>query len=149
MTINDTVQLMTSDDYRKRFIAEYWQTKNRYDALHRMTIRYEAGTLDFKPSCSLELLKEQKMHMGQYLRVLEIRAEIEKINLYESLAVMDAIQTLRTERVEEVACGISGGNPSISLNGSYPVPSYYTGTDQAHVASTTHAVMDGSITAHS
>ena len=29
MTINDTVQLMTSDDYRKRFIAEYWQTKNR------------------------------------------------------------------------------------------------------------------------
>lgn len=133
MTINDTVQLMTSDDYRKRFIAEYWQTKNRYDALHRMTIRYEAGTLDFKPTCSMELLKEQKMHMGQYLRVLEIRAEIEKINLHEDLAVPNAIPSQVSGRVVKVLCDI---------------PSYCTETHQMHLTST-HEILDGSISAHS
>lgn len=81
MTMKETATLMLDEDYKKRFVAEYWQTKNRYDALHRMTIRYEAGTLNFTPTCSLELLKEQKSHMGNYLRVLEVRAEIEKIDL--------------------------------------------------------------------
>lgn len=46
-----------------------------------MLVKYEAGTLDFKPNCSLELLKKQKSLMGQYLNILEIRAEIEKISL--------------------------------------------------------------------
>lgn len=81
MNMKETADMMLNEDYKKRFVAEYWQTKNRYDALHRMTIRYEEGTLEFKPTCSLELLKEQKSHMGNYLRVLEIRAEIEGINL--------------------------------------------------------------------
>ena len=53
----------------------------RYDKLHAMTIKYEAGTLNFTPSCSLELLKEQKSYMGNYIRILEIRAEIEGITL--------------------------------------------------------------------
>jgi hypothetical protein len=73
---------MNSSDYKERFAAEYWQTKIRYDKLHAMTIKYEAGTLDFKPDCSLELLKEQKMYMGNYIRCLEIRAEIEGVQLY-------------------------------------------------------------------
>lgn len=74
---------MNSSDYKERFKAEYLQTKIRYEKLHTMTIKYEAGTLDFEPSCSLELLKEQKSYMGNYLRMLEIRAEIEQINLKE------------------------------------------------------------------
>ena len=53
-----TTKLMVSDDYKERFKAEYWQTRIRHDKLHRMTIKYEAGTLDFTPTCSLELLKE-------------------------------------------------------------------------------------------
>lgn len=48
-----------------------------------MTTKYEAGTLDFEPQCSLELLKEQKMHMGNYIHTLEVRAEIENILLPE------------------------------------------------------------------
>lgn len=91
MTLKETATLMLDADYKKRFIAEYWQTKNRYDALHRMTIKYEAGTLNFTPSCSLELLKEQKAHMGNYLRVLEIRAEIEKIDLHECESILNAV----------------------------------------------------------
>ena len=81
MNFESTVPMMTSADYKERFKAEYYQTKIRYDKLHRMTIRYEAGTLSFTPTCPLELLKEQKAAMGNYLRCLEIRAEIEGIVL--------------------------------------------------------------------
>ena len=79
--LEKTINLMTSENYNDRFIAEYYQTKIRYDKLHKMLIKYEAKTLDFEPKCSLELLKEQVSYMGNYLRVLEIRAEIENIEL--------------------------------------------------------------------
>ena len=79
--LEQTINLMISDDYKLRFKAEYYQTKIRYDKLHKMLIKAEAGTLDFKPTCSLELLKEQKYHMGMYLHALEVRAEIEGIEL--------------------------------------------------------------------
>ena len=68
-------------DYKERMKKEYWQLKERYDKLHNMCIKYEARTLDFTPTCSLELLKEQKGAMGNYLRILEIRAEIEGVKL--------------------------------------------------------------------
>ena len=80
--LNETIEMMNSADYKKKFCAEYWQTKIRYEKLHRMTIRYEAGTLDFTPDCPLALLKEQKAAMGNYLHALEVRAEIEKIDLF-------------------------------------------------------------------
>ena len=79
--LKETIELMNSEDYKERFIAEYYQVKIRYDKLDAMTVKYEAGTLNFTPSCSLELLKEQKAHMGIYIRYLKIRAEIEGINL--------------------------------------------------------------------
>jgi hypothetical protein len=79
--LSNTVELMDSEDYKDRFKAEYYQTKIRYDKLHKMVIKYEAGTLDFTPSCSLELLKNQLSYMGNYLRILEIRAEVEGIKL--------------------------------------------------------------------
>ena len=68
-------------DYKERMKKEYWQLKDRYTKLHNMCIKYEAGTLDFTPTCSLELLKEQKGAMGNYLRCLEVRAEIEGVRL--------------------------------------------------------------------
>ena len=81
MDLKDTIPMMESADYKERFKAEYHQLKVRYDKLDAMTVKYEAGTLNFTPSCSLELLKEQKKHMGNYLRCLKIRAEIEGIEL--------------------------------------------------------------------
>lgn len=81
MELKDTIDLMNSDDFKDRFVAEYRQTKIRYDKLHKMLIKYEAGTLNFEPKCSLELLSEQAKHMGLYLKCLEIRAEIEGIEL--------------------------------------------------------------------
>lgn len=81
MELKDTIKLMESDDYKDRFKAEYNQTKIRYDKLHKMIVKYEAGTLNFEPKCSLDLLKVQASHMGNYLKTLEIRAEIEGIEL--------------------------------------------------------------------
>ena len=81
LELKDTIEMMNSPDYKERFKAEYLQTKIRYEKLHKMCIKYEAGTLDFTPNCSLELLKEQKMYMGNYLRCLELRAEIERVSL--------------------------------------------------------------------
>lgn len=81
--LKDTVELMNSDDYKQRFIAEYMQAKIRYDKLDKMTVKYEAGTLDFTPNCPLEILKEQKKFLGNYIRILKIRAEIEKVEFPE------------------------------------------------------------------
>lgn len=81
MELKDTIELMNSDNYKDRFKAEYYQTKIRYDKLHKMLIKYEAGTLGFEPSCPLEILEKQACYMGNYLKTLEIRAEIEKIEL--------------------------------------------------------------------
>lgn len=81
MELKDTIELMNSDDYKDRFKAEYYQTKIRYDKLHKMLIKYEAGALSFEPSCPKEILEKQACFMGNYLKTLEIRAEIEKIEL--------------------------------------------------------------------
>ena len=81
LELKDTIELMNSEDYKDRFKAEYLQTKIRYEKLKKITTKYEAGTLDFEPKCGLDLLKNQQASMGQYLRFLEVRAEIEKIEL--------------------------------------------------------------------
>ena len=81
MPLKNTVDLMLSDNYKDRFRAEYYQTKERYQCLHLMIIKYEAGTLDFQPDCPLELLKRQAKAMGEYLYVLEMRAHLEEIDL--------------------------------------------------------------------
>ena len=83
MELKDTTELMLSSDYKERFYAEYWQLKIRYQKLHKMIIKYDAYTLDFEPTCPIELLKHQKSLMGQLLYDLEVRAEIEKIDLTE------------------------------------------------------------------
>lgn len=88
MGLKDTIEMMTSNDYKERFKAEYCQAKIRYDKLDAMTVKYEAGTLNFTPSCSLELLKEQKKYLGCYIRTLKIRAEIEGIDL-NNMEVID------------------------------------------------------------
>lgn len=81
MKLEDTAALMNSEDYKERFKAEYWQAKIRYEKLHRMIVRHDAGTLNFKPTCPIDLLRQQKSNMGQYLYCLEVRAEMERIDL--------------------------------------------------------------------
>ena len=81
LELKDTVEMMNSADYKERFKAEYYQTKIRYEKLHRMIIKYEAGTLEFEPASAISILKEQQRFMGMYLFMLEVRAEQEGIEL--------------------------------------------------------------------
>lgn len=81
MQLIDTVELMLSDDYKERFKGEYYQVKERYERLRKMVIRYQAGTLNFEPKCDLELLKSQLSAMRDYIYILEVRAQIEGIEL--------------------------------------------------------------------
>lgn len=81
MELKDTIDKMTSDNYRERFKAEYYQTQIRQNKLMDMCIKYKAGTLHFVPRCSYDLLLEQVRIMGQYLLLLRVRAEIEGIDL--------------------------------------------------------------------
>jgi len=69
------------DDYKERMKVEYRQTKERYDKLHAMLVKHDAGTLDFTPTCPIELLKEQAGAMGKYLYILEVRAQIENVDI--------------------------------------------------------------------
>lgn len=81
MELKDTIEMMNSEDYNERFKAEYYQTKIRYDKLHKMLIKHEAKTLDFTPKCPIGVLEDQMYYMNEYLKCLEVRAELEGIEL--------------------------------------------------------------------
>ena len=84
--LRDTIQDMTSDDYKRRFVAEYEQTKIRYEKLKKLNTKIEAHmrrhyTIEPKHDCLYDVLREQQDLMGQYLHILELRAVIENIEL--------------------------------------------------------------------
>ena len=79
--LSETVEMMNSADYKERFKAEYLQLKIRMKGLSNMLYKYKEGTLNFKPSCSYDLLNGQLKAMYMYASYLEERAEIEGIIL--------------------------------------------------------------------
>lgn len=83
MELKDTIEMMNSPDYKERFKAEFWQLQIRQSKLVNMLVKYKAGTLDFVPRCSYDLLYEQVQAMGKYIVLLRARAEIEGIDLWE------------------------------------------------------------------
>ena len=85
MELKETVELMNSEDYKERFVAEYHQVKIRYEKLKNFCNKIEVeemlGKEVTKHDCPLELLREQQKYMGLYLSVLEKRALIENVVL--------------------------------------------------------------------
>lgn len=85
MKLKETVELMNSEDYKERFVAEYHQVKIRYEKLKNFCNKIEVeemlGKEVTKHDCPLELLREQQKYMGLYLSILEKRALIENIVL--------------------------------------------------------------------
>ena len=90
--LKETTVLMQSADYKERFKAEYYQTKIRYEKLKSFNTKIEAARSTMyncegkmcdmpKHDCPDEILREQQMIMGNYLRILEVRAVIEGIEL--------------------------------------------------------------------
>lgn len=78
-----TAKLMVSSDYKERFIAEYIQLRNRYKLLKNMVIKWDNNELDFTPTCPREIYNVQLTAMQMYLEVLEERAEMEKVKIYD------------------------------------------------------------------
>lgn len=81
MDLKDTVELMTSSDSKDQFKAEYLQTRIRYNTLNKLLVKLEAGTIDTTPICSRSVLMERRRYMSEYLRTLEIEAELAGIDL--------------------------------------------------------------------
>ena len=85
MQLRSTVTLMNSEDYKDRFIAEYHQTKIRYEKLKDFNNRIEVaqilGKEEPKHDCPFHLLRNQQRVMGEYLHLLELRANIEGVDL--------------------------------------------------------------------
>lgn len=93
MELKDTIEMMNSPDYKERFKAEYHQTKVRYEKLKSFNTKIEAARqMQYSPignykcpmpshDCPDELLREQQAVMGNYLHILEVRAEIEGVEL--------------------------------------------------------------------
>lgn len=81
--LKEKVELMNSEDYKERIIAEYHQVKIRYEKLKNFCNKIEVETMlgkeVTKHDCPLELLREQQKYMGLYLSVLEKRVLIENI----------------------------------------------------------------------
>lgn len=85
MELKETVELMNSEDYKERFVAEYHQVKIRYEKLKNFCNKIEVETMlgkeVTKHDCPLELLREQQKYMGLYLSILEKRSLIENVEL--------------------------------------------------------------------
>ncbi len=77
----DLYQLSCSSDYKARFVAEYLELGGRIDRLREMIEKHEAGTLEFEPTCPIDLLKEQLDTMDHYMAILLTRAILECVNL--------------------------------------------------------------------
>ena len=99
INLNDTIDLMNSPDYRDRFVAEYIQTKIRYEKLKAFNTKIEAaGRTDYKSEgrvpmpkhdCPADLLIQQQRVMGEYLHILEVRALIEDIDLEDAMLYIE------------------------------------------------------------
>lgn len=90
--LKETVGLMNSKDYKKRFIAEYWQTKIRYEKLKNFCDKIEVSDITHiepQHDCPLSLLREQQKNMGELLHILELRAIIENIDLNQDIKSND------------------------------------------------------------
>ena len=79
--LSQTVELMTSSDYKERFKAEYAQVVVRYERLKDMLEEWDNGTLRFEPSCPRSTYNMQIKAMTDYIAVLEARAVMEHIVL--------------------------------------------------------------------
>lgn len=93
-SLEKSAEYMCSDDWKKRFIAEYAQLVTRIDKL--LDYLWEEDLEDSeKDSCPAGLLSMQLDKMGEYQQLLEIRAEIYGIDLNQE------IYNLNGEKIEK------------------------------------------------
>lgn len=86
-SLTDTLSMMSSDDYKERFLAEYIQICVRLSKLKNMLERLDNKTLLFEPDCPYELLRKQADVMLEYGKILQERVKYENIELPSALYI--------------------------------------------------------------
>lgn len=81
MELVDTIRMMSSEDYKERFKAEYYQAAIRYRKLKNMLDKWDKRELNFNPACTRNIYNMQIKTMEDYIAALKIRMEMEKIEL--------------------------------------------------------------------
>lgn len=81
MELAETAAMMSSNDYKERFLAEYNQLLTRYVKLCNMVNAWDKGELNFNPTCPRATYDFQIRAMKDYLGILEIRATMEGVEL--------------------------------------------------------------------
>lgn len=80
--LKDTISLMTSDDYKDRLLAEYWQLKIRHQKL-QVAIARKSQRLDRDTKTPIDALQAQSHVMERYLNLLRLRAREEGVVIGE------------------------------------------------------------------
>lgn len=85
INLSQTAELMSSENYKERFIAEYAQIAIRTKRLSRVLKSIEDKTAPacFKLTCDIDILDNQLKFMIIYKSILTYRAELEGIELPE------------------------------------------------------------------
>ena len=81
MELKDTIELMISADWKDRFIAEYCQTKIRYEKLNKLIALREAGKHGFDTPIPLKSWMRQASAMSSYINELAYQAALHGIEL--------------------------------------------------------------------
>ena len=79
--LSQTVDMMTSSDYKERFKAEYAQVVIRYKKLKNILDKWDKNELTFTPTCPRSTYNIQIKAMTDYIAILEARAVMENIIL--------------------------------------------------------------------
>lgn len=79
--LRETNEMMSSDDYKERFKAEYYQVVIRYQKLKAMLDKWDNDQLEFTPTCPRSIYNIQIAAMTDYIAVLEARAVMENVIL--------------------------------------------------------------------
>ncbi|WP_300784620.1 crAss001_48 related protein [Streptococcus sp. 19428wC2_LYSM12] len=69
------------ETYKQRVIEEHKQLKERAEKLGLFLNQYAMDEHSIEPNCPIELLQSQWHTMGTYLKILEVRAAFEGIEL--------------------------------------------------------------------
>lgn len=81
VTLRESVDMMFSENYKERFIAEYVQINIRCNRLRNMLYKWQRNELGFEPDCPYDTLHTQLVFMEAYRNTLEGRAMLEQIDL--------------------------------------------------------------------
>lgn len=85
MKLNESVEMINSENYQEGFKAEYYQLTNRICELQNMLAAWDNDKLTFEPLCPRSTYEMQLRSMQDYRALLEMRSVMENICLDTTL----------------------------------------------------------------